>query len=107
MANRRATSSHERSDLIDDGGEFVRYRAYRLEEHVSVKAQPCGPKSAVLKQTNQNFKPKSQTVKPKLQKTASFPCFSAIWFKVSGFWVKPSNRIVKPNAKAQTELVKF
>jgi hypothetical protein len=38
MANRRATSSHERSDLIDDGGEFVRYRAYRFEEHVSVKA---------------------------------------------------------------------
>jgi hypothetical protein len=70
-------------------------------------ARACGPKSAVLKQTNQNFKPKSQTVKPKLQKTASFPCFSAIWFKVSGFWVKPSNRIVKPNAKAQTELVKF
>jgi hypothetical protein len=53
----------------------------------------CGPTLAILNQTNQNFKPKSQTVKPKLQKTASFSCFSAIWFTVSGFRVQT----VKPN----------
>ena len=47
----------------------------------------CGPTSGILKQTNRNLKPKSQTVKAKLQNTASFPSFSAIRFKVSGFCV--------------------
>ena len=65
-------------------------------ENITVASEgsaACGPTLAILNQTNQNFKPKSQTVKPKLQKTASFSCFSAIWFTVSGFRVQT----VKPN----------
>jgi hypothetical protein len=74
-------------------GAFETFASFEILLVCLRTALSCGPTFIILKQTNQYFKPKSQTVKPKLQKTASFPSFSAIWFKVSGFRVQT----VKPN----------
>ena len=67
--------------------------ASRTKVLLSASTGTCGPTSGILKQTNQFFKLKSQTVKPKLLKTASFSSFSAFWFKVLIFRVQT----VKPN----------